>query len=140
MEQLGEPSTGAELTEAQRALVDRFVDAFEAYDPDRLTELMHEDAALSMPPYELWLRGHESLREWFRTRGGGCHGSRLVPTRANGSPAFLQYRAAAGGGHEAWALVVLEVREDRIEEMANFLDVEAVFPLFGAPLLLPPTR
>ncbi|MBO6936758.1 MAG: RNA polymerase subunit sigma-70 [Deltaproteobacteria bacterium] len=140
LEQLGEAPSGAQLTDSQRALVDRFVAAFVDYDPDQLTALMHEDAALSMPPYELWLQGHESLREWFRTRGSGCHGSRLVPTSANGSPAFLHYRAADDGGHAAWALVVLELRGERIEEMANFLDVEAIFPLFDAPLRLPPTR
>lgn len=137
LETLGEAGSGHELSASQRELVDRFLSAFTQYDPDALTALMHEDAALSMPPFELWLSGHESLREWFRTRGAGCHGSRLVPTRACGSPAFLHYRLGDDGLHRAWALIVLELRGDRIAEMANFLDTESIFPAFGAPLVLP---
>jgi RNA polymerase sigma-70 factor, ECF subfamily len=137
LDNLGEAGSGRDLTRAQLELVERFVSAFEHYDPEALTALMHEDAALSMPPYELWLQGHDALQEWFRIRGGGCHGSRLIPTRACGSPAFLQYRQGEDGRHRAWALVVLELRGDRIAEMANFLDTEAIFPAFGAPLVLP---
>lgn len=137
LEGLGEAGSGAPLTAVQETLVDRFLEAFEHYDPDQLIALMHEDAVLSMPPYEIWLQGRHSLREWFRLRGGGCAGSRLVPTRASGSPAFLQYRLGDDGHHRAWALIVLELRGDRIAEMANFLDVESIFARFGAPLELP---
>lgn len=136
LEGLGEAGSGQELSPSQRDLVDRFSSAFENYDPDALTALMHEDAVLSMPPYELWLQGHDSMREWFRTRGAGCHGSRLVPTRASGSPAFLHYRQGENGELRAWALIVLELRGNRIAEMANFLDTEAIFPAFDAPLVL----
>lgn len=136
LEQLGDARSGEDLTPSQHELVDRFVAAFVHYDPDALTALMHEDAALSMPPYELWLQGHDAMREWFRLRGGGCDGSRLVPTRASGSPGLLQYRRADDGSYRAWALIVLELRGDRIAEMANFLDTESIFPAFGAPLVL----
>lgn len=137
LEGLGEAGSGQELTSSQQDLVDRFVTAFEHYDPEALTALMHDDASLSMPPYELWLQGHAALQQWFRIRGAGCHGSRLVATRACGSPAFLQYRRGEDGRHRAWAIVVLELRGDLIAEMANFLDTEALFPAFGAPLVLP---
>ena len=62
----------------------------------------------------------------------------MLPTVANGSPAFGQYRCRAGGGHEAWALQVLEVADGRIVGLNSFLDTPALFPLFGLPLTLEP--
>jgi RNA polymerase sigma-70 factor (ECF subfamily) len=122
-----------ELTDAQRLLVERYVEAFERYEVDALTSLLREDAILSMPPYTLWLRGHESIRAWLAGRGASCRGSRLIPTRACGAPAFGQYRQ---GGREPWALIVLELGDDRIANMTSFLDVETLFPRFGLPLQL----
>jgi RNA polymerase sigma-70 factor (ECF subfamily) len=133
---LGEPR--ASLSETQAALVDRYLSAFERYDVDALTALLREDATLSMPPYTLWLRGHVAIRTWLLGRGAACRGSRLVPVAACGSPAFAQYRPNVGGpGHHAWALIVLELSEDRIFGMTSFLDTETHFPLFGLPLDLP---
>ncbi len=129
---LGEPH--GELSETQVALVDRYVAAFEHYDVDALTALLAEDATMSMPPYTLWLRGHEPIRTWLLGRGAECRGSRLVPTAACGSPAFAQYRE---GGRQPWALIVLEMSADRIASMTYFLDTETLFPLFGLPPELP---
>ncbi|AEM83515.1 sigma-70 family RNA polymerase sigma factor [Streptomyces violaceusniger] len=129
------------LDEEQRALLARYVDAFERYDLDSLTALLHEDATLSMPPYELWLRGHEDIRQWLLGHGIGCRGSRLVPTVANGLPAFGQYRPSGPDGrHEAWALQVLEISGGRITGLNSFLDTERLFPLFGLPAQLEPER
>jgi RNA polymerase sigma-70 factor (ECF subfamily) len=125
------------LTDAQRALVDRYVAAFERYDVDALTGLLRDDATLSMPPYTLWLRGHEAIGAWLVGRGAGCRGSRLLPTAASGSPAFGQYRPTPEGGHRAWSLVVLEVADERITSMTHFLDVEDLFPRFDLPIDLP---
>src|SRR5262245_32639160 len=122
----------APLSDEQEALVDRYVEAFERYDIDTLTSLLHEDATLSMPPYQLWLRGHEPIRSWLLGRGIGCRGSRLVPTQASGSPAFGQYRPGETG-HDPWALVVLELSRDRIVAMSFFLDTATLFPRFGLP-------
>ena len=122
------------LDEAQQALLARYLDAFERYDLDSLTALLHEDATLSMPPLELWLRGHADIRAWFLGTGIGCRGSRLVPVAANGSPAFGQYRASGPGGrHEPWALQVIEISAGRIVGLNSFLDTERLFPLFGLP-------
>src|SRR5438876_11263123 len=66
----------ASLSDAQLALVDRYVAAFERYDVGALTALLTEDATLSMPPYTLWLRGHDAIRTWLLGRGSGCRGSR----------------------------------------------------------------
>lgn len=124
--------------EAQRDLLARYLDAFERYDMDSLVALLHDDATLSMPPFDLWLQGPEAIVGWMVGHGHGCRGSRLVPTVANGSPAFGQYRPAANGGHEAWALQVLEVSGGRIVALNSFLDVGTLFPQFGLPLTLEP--
>jgi RNA polymerase sigma-70 factor (ECF subfamily) len=127
------------LSDPQSMLVDQYVEAFERYDIDALTALLHQDATLSMPPYSLWLRGHESIRTWLLGRGAQCRGSRLVPTAASGSPAFGQYRSGGPGrNHQPWALIVLEVSGDRIAAMNSFLDTAALFPRFGLPPELAP--
>jgi RNA polymerase sigma-70 factor, ECF subfamily len=128
----------APLSESQSQLLARYVDAFEQYDVDALTSLLREDATLSMPPYALWLRGHEAIRTWLLGRGSGCRGSRLVPTAANGLPGFGQYRCGGPGrAHQPWALIVLELSDDRISGWNAFLDTQALFPLFGLPAQLP---
>jgi RNA polymerase sigma-70 factor, ECF subfamily len=119
--------------EAQRDLLARYVAAFEQYDLDALTRLLHEDATLSMPPLELWLRGPDEIVAWMLGTGQGCRGSRLLPTAANGSPAFGQYRPAPGGGYAPWALIVLEIVDGRITGLNSFLDTQHLFPLFGLP-------
>ncbi len=122
------------MDDDQRALLARYVDAFESYDMDRLTSLLAEDAAWSMPPYALWLQTHRDVRDWCLGPGIGCKGSRLLPTMANGRPAFGQYKPAASGvGLEPWSLQVLELSGDRIRAVTFFLDTERFFPLFGLP-------
>ena len=118
-------------------LLARYADAFERYDMDSLVALLHEDATLSMPPYALWMRGPDNIRNWMLGTGKDCRGSRLVPTMANGAPAFGQYRPSGPGGrHEAWALQVIEVRDGRVVALNAFLDTPNLFPLFGLPLTL----
>ena len=68
--------------------------------------------------------------------GSGCQGSRLLPTAANGSPAFGQYRPSPDGGYDAWALQVLELSGGRVVDFTAFLDTDRLFPLFGLPLRL----
>jgi RNA polymerase sigma-70 factor, ECF subfamily len=96
------------------ALLERYVSAFERYDVDGLVALLQQDVILSMPPYTLWLRGHDAVRGWLLGRGAGCRGSRLLPTWACGLPAFAQYRPAADGGYRPWSLVVLEGRGEQV--------------------------
>jgi len=125
------------LGDEERALLDRYVAAFEAYDIDALTNLIQEDATQSMPPFDLWLRGRDDIFTWWFGPGIGCRGSRLVPTvAANGSPAYGQYKPAADGGHEPWALQVVELSDGKIGELTFFLDTERLFPLFGLPARL----
>jgi RNA polymerase sigma-70 factor, ECF subfamily len=128
---LGAPG---ELGVEERALLERYVAAFEAYDVDRLTELLREDAVMSMPPYALWLQGRDDVFAFFYGPGIGCKGSKLVPAPdANGLPAWGQYKPAEDGGYEPWALMVVELSEGRVGELTFFLDTQRLFPLFGLP-------
>lgn len=124
----GAPSP--ELTPSQLELVDRYVAAFERYEVDALTRMLRHDATLSMPPYTLWLRGHEAISAWLLGHGAGCRGSRLIRIQANGLPGFAQYRDA---GRTPWALVVLELDGDLVSSMTSFLDTQTLFPRFGLP-------
>jgi RNA polymerase sigma-70 factor (ECF subfamily) len=122
------------LDEEQQELLGRYLQAFEAYDMDAITALLHEDAKQSMPPYEMWLLGREDILRWWFGPGIGCKGSKLIPTAANGLPAFGQYRPSGpGGSYEPWALQVLELSDGRIVGFTAFLDTERLFPLFGLP-------
>ncbi|HEY1456848.1 MAG TPA: nuclear transport factor 2 family protein, partial [Candidatus Dormibacteraeota bacterium] len=125
------------LSDSDRAMLDRYVKAFERYDMTALAALIREDATQSMPPYDMWLRGRDDIFAWWVGPGIGCKGSRVIPTfAANGSPAFGQYKPSPDGGFDPWALQVLEVSGGRISELTFFLDTARVFPLFGLPLHL----
>jgi RNA polymerase sigma-70 factor, ECF subfamily len=110
----------------QRELLARYATAFEEYDIQTLVSLLHEDATMSMPPFPWWLNGRDEIRTVLEAAGRPCDGSRLVPTRANGSPAFWQYR-----DDELFALVVLEIRDLMITEVTTFLDAPRLVPLFA---------
>jgi RNA polymerase sigma-70 factor (ECF subfamily) len=128
-----------ELDAAARALLERYVAAFEAYDIDRLTALLHEDAIQSMPPFSLWLRGRDDIFTWWLGPGIGCKGSKMLPAAvaANGAPAWGQYKPSPSGGYDPWALQVLRVVDGRIAELTFFLDTAKLFPAFGLPERLP---
>jgi RNA polymerase sigma-70 factor (ECF subfamily) len=121
----------------QRELLARYVDAFERYDIDALVRLLRDDAVQSMPPYAMWLQGAADIGHWMLGLGIGCRGSRLIPTSANGSPAFGQYRPDPAGGHAPWALQVIEISGDQVSAIHSFLDAEELFPAFGLPAHLP---
>jgi RNA polymerase sigma-70 factor (ECF subfamily) len=128
------------MDDGRDALLELYVDAFERYDMDALTSLLHRDATWTMPPYELWLNTHEDIRKWCLGRGSGCRGSRLVPVKANASPAFAQYKPAADGRFDAWSLQVLDITDGKITGICFFLDVEWLFPMFGLPPRLVPSE
>jgi RNA polymerase sigma-70 factor (ECF subfamily) len=121
------------LDREQQELLTRYLAAFEAYDVDGLVELLHEDATQCMPPYEMWLRGRADIGAWMLGPGAGCRGSRLLPAVANGAPAFAQYKPSVdGGGHDPWALHVLDVDGGAVTGISSFLDVR-LFGLLGLP-------
>nr|WP_204332224.1 sigma-70 family RNA polymerase sigma factor [Geodermatophilus sabuli] len=131
---LGARPEPRQLDDDDQDLLDRYVDAFERYDIDAFVALLHEDATQHMPPYEMWLRGPADIGTWMLGPGSKCRGSRVLPTRANGSLAFAQYRAREGGGREPWALHVLEVDAGRIARISSFLDLDTgLFVRLGLP-------
>jgi RNA polymerase sigma-70 factor, ECF subfamily len=131
-----EQARPAQLDEAHAALLARYVQAFESYDMSALTSLLREDAVWNMPPYALWLQTHDDIVQWCLGPGIGCEGSRLIPTTANGMPAFGQYKPdPENGGLAPWSLQVLELSEDgsAVDGITFFLDTDRLFPLFGLP-------
>lgn len=125
------------LDEEQQKLLDRYVKAFEGYDMTALTALLHEDAIMSMPPFDLWLTGHDDITGFMTTLGSACEGSRLIPVQVNGLPGFAQYKPdPEKGGYTPWAVQVLEISDGRLTGFHFFLDTQRWFPLFGLPLHL----
>ncbi|MFF8935207.1 sigma-70 family RNA polymerase sigma factor [Streptomyces paradoxus] len=125
------------LDEDQQKLLDRYVAAFEGYDMTALTALLHEDAVMTMPPFDLWLTGTRDITGFMTTLGAPCAGSRLVPVQVNGLPGFAQYKPdPEKGGFSPWAVQVLEISDGRITGFHCFLDTQRWFPLFDLPLHL----
>ncbi|HET9380861.1 MAG TPA: sigma-70 family RNA polymerase sigma factor [Streptomyces sp.] len=125
------------LDDGQRKLLERYVEAFEGYDMTALTALLHEDAVMTMPPFDLWLLGPEDMSGFMTTLGASCAGSRLRPVEVNGLPGYAHYKPdPEGGGFVPWAVQVLEISDGRIRGLHCFLDTQRWFPLFGLPLRL----
>ncbi|MEV6163793.1 sigma-70 family RNA polymerase sigma factor [Streptomyces sp. NPDC052052] len=126
--------TADPLDEEQRRLLDRYVAAFEEYDMAALTALLREDAVMTMPPFDLWLQGHDDITGFMLSLGAGCAGSRLVATAANGTPAFAHYKPDPDGPEFVpWAVQVIDISKGSIAGMHFFLDTPRWFPLFGLP-------
>ncbi|WP_406454000.1 sigma-70 family RNA polymerase sigma factor [Streptomyces sp. NBC_00876] len=122
------------LDEEQRKLLERYVAAFEGYDMKALTALLHEDAVMTMPPFDLWLQGHDDIAGFMTSIGASCEGSRLIATSANGTPAFAHYKPNPDGpGFVPWAVQVIDISDGAITGMHCFLDTPRWFPLFGLP-------
>jgi RNA polymerase sigma-70 factor, ECF subfamily len=123
------------LGDSERELLERYVEAFQAYDMDALTALIREDASQSMPPYDMWLSGRDDILAWWVGPGIACQGSKLLPApQANGTVAFGQYKPSeSGSGYDPWALQVIELDAGGIREITFFLATERIFPLFGLP-------
>ena len=124
-----------QLAEAEQDLLARYVDAFQRYDIDRLVMLLQEDASISMPPFEMWIRGREELRGWYTGWGSGCDGSRLVPVTANASPAFGQYKPSEDGTRLVpWCIQVPEISGGEISHIHHFIATDSrLFERFGLP-------
>jgi len=123
------------LDAEHRALLERYVDAFERYDIDGFVALLHEDATQDMPPFAMWLRGPADIGAWMLGPGRECRGSRLLPLVLNGQPGFAHYRLGEQG-HHPFALQLLTVTGGQVTAITSFLDTR-LFTLFGLPLTLP---
>jgi RNA polymerase sigma-70 factor (ECF subfamily) len=116
-----------------RAVIDRYVRAFEAADVPALVRLLADEAVLEMPPVPLWYRGRRDygrfMRRVFELRGTGWGVRRLS---ANGQPAFAAYAPEPGGGLWRHSLQVFTVTGGRVARNVVFAD-PAVFEAFGLP-------
>jgi RNA polymerase sigma-70 factor (ECF subfamily) len=121
----------------ERDLLDRLVTAFEAGDVPAMVSLMTEDAWMSMPPVPLEYQGRELIGEFFDVVAFRSNRQfRLLPTRANGQPAFAVYmRDPHGGISHAFGLLVIGVRDGRISTITRFEN--GVYAAFGLPRTLP---
>ncbi|HWI73864.1 MAG TPA: sigma-70 family RNA polymerase sigma factor [Baekduia sp.] len=117
---------------AQRDLLLKYVDAFERYDMSELVQLLRRDAAFSMPPFPLWVKGPDDIIRFMTTTGAKCEGSRVLVTSANGGPAFAIYNPADDGGFNPWAIVVMETSDGGISGLHHFIYPE-LFEQFGLP-------
>ncbi len=124
---LRNPAPAEPLDDTRRALLARYVDAFERHDVAALTALLHEDATMSMPPFAWWLRGRADIATAL-AHGDLCAGARLVATSANGSPAYGQY-----GPDGPVALVTLEVSRAGITSITTHLDLAGDLGRYGLP-------
>src|SRR5690606_28814424 len=87
-----------DLDADHQQLLTRYSEAFERYDVGELVKLLHEDAILNMPPFDIWLQGPEEIQKWWVGPGAPCRGSKMQPITANGMPGFAQWRPKPEGG------------------------------------------
>jgi RNA polymerase sigma-70 factor (TIGR02960 family) len=122
----------------ERQLAERFADAYQGGDLDGLLRLLTDDAWLTMPPATLEYQGHDAISA-FLAGGASWRGGRalkLVPTSANGQPAFGTYLQDAHADiFHAHGLIVLTLEGDRISAITRFID-NSVMPHFGFPRTL----
>jgi RNA polymerase sigma-70 factor (ECF subfamily) len=120
------------------ALLDRYVALWEQADIPSFVALLREDAWFTMPPFPAWFQGRVALAALFQTPlFTAAPSRRLLPTRANGSPAFAFYlREAETGVYELFGLMVLEVVDEQIASIVAFLEPKS-FSSFALPPTLP---
>jgi len=134
---LAEVGDVGEVTEpndpAVRAVIERYVRAFEAADVPALVRLLTDDAVLEMPPVPLWYHGRRDYGRFidrvFQMRGTGWVMTHLT---ANGQPALAAYAPEPGGGHRMHTLQVLSVAGGSVTHNVVFAD-PAMIALFDLP-------
>jgi RNA polymerase sigma-70 factor (ECF subfamily) len=117
------------------AIVAKFVSAYESADLDALVALLTDDVFVSMPPMPFEYEGRDVVARFFASLFGAGRRFTLVPTRANGQPAFGAYVGAATGIRHGTGLFVLTLADGRICAMTRF--ESTVLPWFGLPRSLP---
>lgn len=121
----------------QRELLDRFVAAFEAKDVNAMVKIFTTDAVWEMPPFTGWYQGPLDIVRLVDTRcpAEGPGDMRLVPTRANGQPAFGLYMRS-GDEYLPFNLPVLTLTPDGVSHVSCFFDLR-LFETFGLPASIP---
>jgi RNA polymerase sigma-70 factor (ECF subfamily) len=131
----GRPPEAPRPSAEQEQLLGRYLEAWEAHDADRLWLLLKEDASVVMPPWIEWYVGRDAIRSFFGAQWRTCGGLRLVPTAANGQPAFAVYERGADGRFAAHSLHVLTLAGETISTLTLFVEPR-LFPAFGLPPVL----
>ena len=126
-------ATAAGAEDAERSLLQTYMEAFERRDASQLVALLREDVRMAMPPHPTWYEGREAIAAFlagvaFRP---GSEAHRFVPTRANRQPAFGVYRGE-GAGARPFAINVVEIESGLVAAMHFFIYPE-LFPAFGLP-------
>lgn len=127
-DEIGEPAEPA-----RRALLDRYVAAFETADGSALEQLLREDVELEMPPFVTWFAGRQAVMRFFSSQvltGPGQF--RMVPTTANGQLAAAAYARGRDDVYHPHAVHVLSLTSTGIARIVVFLD-PGLFATFGLP-------
>jgi RNA polymerase sigma-70 factor (ECF subfamily) len=136
-----EPSKASAQDERTQWLLDHFVQAWETADVEGLVALLKEDAMLAMPPSPSWYEGREAIRVFVAATIFGDQGMfggraarrwRLVPTRANASPAFALYQRDDSDQYQAFGLLLLEHDSGGLNHIISFID-PSLPARFGLP-------
>ena len=118
-------------------VVDRFVDAIQQGDLQRVISLLTDDAQLTMPPEPFEFHGPRSIAQFLERAVFWGHDLKVVPTRANNDPAFGYYRPDPNANvHRASGFMVLKVTGERVSSMTRFGD-KSLFACFGLPRTIP---
>ncbi|HLZ62999.1 MAG TPA: RNA polymerase subunit sigma-70 [Ktedonosporobacter sp.] len=123
-------------TQQIQSLLERYVTLWEQADIPGFVALLREDAWLAMPPLPAWFQGRAAIAIWLATRiFTPDRQRRLLPTHANGSPAFGLYLREAGSDvYHLFGLVVLGVEGEQITSLVGFLELSSL-----SSFALPPT-
>ena len=134
---LSPDGVSTDLTDAQRQLLDQYVEAFWRKDIDHIVSLLTAEATWEMPPFTGWYSGSTTIGELIDTKcPGGYHDMPMIETTANGQPAYGLYMRSPAGGFVPFHLQVLELEGDRVRRVSAFFGAE-VFARFGLPDSLP---
>jgi RNA polymerase sigma-70 factor (TIGR02960 family) len=131
----GRPPPPGPGSPAEKAIVARFVTAWESADLDALVGLLTDDVFMSMPPMPLEYEGRDVVARFCAILLGSGRRFDLVAARANRQPAFGAYVHGPGGTRHGTGLYVLTLADDRICAMTRF--EASVLPWFGLPRSLP---
>ena len=135
---LGAPAHVASGQEGDRALLRRFMEAWDAVDIDGIVKLLRHDALMTMPPVPTYVLGADAIGEFFATvpAEGRLDEIRLVPTTANRQPALAAYLLdPAGGVYRAYGVMVFALEGGAVSGIVGFADA-SLFERFGLPLEL----
>ena len=136
----GRPQAAPKPDPAQQRLLGRYMRAWEGLDLDNFVALLKEDATYTMPPLPQWYLGREAIRTFFAFAFKTYGGFRMVPTAANGEPAFAAYsRKDTNSPWTAHSIHVLTLEQEIISRLTLFYkpDGPRLFDAFGLPLVLP---